>query len=235
MKNVVRTLLVAGLMLFSAGLAQAEELTTRCYLVPRTGTGHRTAAGIDAYRSAYVRELGMWFADLSYGNAPAFFVCSFALDSQHEALASNLDVIALPVMTYTDLNNAVTPVKVSPTALTTIDLKLEGLKIPVKWVTADTTWHEVAEMSAGVFFFAQRFEGLQGNSGTTFYDSDITLDSTADSLTANQRNQMNAVPASLGFNMVTFQGSMTVREYLQAFNIGRRQANLYLYIMDQVF
>ncbi len=217
-------MVVAAVLVMAAVNAQAQDLIAKVYVVPRAGTGAR----FDAFHSKYVRDLqpAAWFGDLNYGMSDAYFVCMFATAEQHLSLASNLDVIALPVLTD----------RVSPTALTTFQSKMEGLKIPMDALTTNNTWHDAADLMAGMFFYAARFEGLQqAGHRVSWLATDIQLDDTAGTLTADQVTALEAVSTSFGLNVPALTGQMRVRDYLRAFNTARRDSGIIIWMLSEGF
>jgi hypothetical protein len=194
---MTRRYLLAGFMalaLTMGAVAEAQDLA-RFYVVPKVGSG--TFA--DPFRAKYFRELGVQFSAMDYGKEDSMLVGAEVTGAQHTTLAANLDVIAIP----TALDN-----NVSSAALTTIQNKLEGLKIPAGWVTTSHTYRQVVGAVGRIFMLMQRFDGLHMR---TFFGSDITLDTRINQLTVQQRTDLQTAASSLGLDTSFVTGPMTIR------------------------
>lgn len=218
-------LLVTMLLLAMTASAFAQTLPkTVVMIVPSDGEGTFRKP----FKAKYVNDLvGLDdAADVrDYGIGQPFFVAIHVTTAEHQAiadkLASKFDVVALP-----DL-----PGRVSVTALSTIKERLEGMKIPARdSLSTANTWKDVADLLAGMVVFAQQFEGTQRDYGitrpTSWFDAPLSLDDTSDDIFARSpglRDLLYAAPWDTGLvNPPTFDGSITVREYLTQFNAARK-------------
>lgn len=184
-----------------AGMAEAQdELALRFYIVPKVGTG---SSPMDPFRPKYIYDLGVQASWMDYGREDAFLVGAEVSSAQHTSLASNLDVIAIPQ----GLDNTI-----SVSALSTVQDKLEGMKVPAGWVTTSHTYRQVVGAVGRFFMLMQRFDGMNAR---TFFESGITLDTRVNGLTAAQRNALQNAALSLGLDVSFVTPTMTIRAVLK--------------------
>ena len=86
-----------------------------------------------------------------YGLIDAALIAADVTQAQHEVLAAESDVAALPQ--DIDQND-------SAIALPKVQNVLEALRIPAAWVTTDYTYRVLLRMVAGLFMFAQRYHAM---------------------------------------------------------------------------
>lgn len=75
---------------------------------------------------------------------------------------------------------------------------LESAKVPTAWTTAATTYRELLRCLAGLFQFAQRYQGI---SGQPLFSAAVTLDSRYRDLTAQERTWFQATITSFGYDI----------------------------------
>lgn len=172
-------------------------MALRVYLMPATGTG---ASRADARRPKYSDQLTRWVG-MDYGHEPAFLVWGEAID--HAALVANPDVIAAPA----DLNQSI------GAALTNVQAKLEGFKIPADWITAGMTYKAALKGVALIFQLAQRYAG--NNAGEKLLDAD-TLDLRFNQLSAAKRTKLREMADSFGLDRSGLDNTSTIRDFLKA-------------------
>lgn len=172
----------------------------RFYVVPKIGDG---VTPVTAFRPQYISDLSVpWYA-MDYGKEGMFLVGADVTAAQHTTLIGNPDVTAIPQ----DLDSLV-----SAAALTIIQDRLEGWKIPGNWVTTNHTYREVVATVGKMCLLLQRFDGLHA---MTLFQSGITLDTRVNQLTAGQRDQLSAAAVSLGLDISFITGSMVIRDVLR--------------------
>lgn len=195
-----RLMLTVAMVMMALTVSAQGVTVVRVYVVPKAGTG----IGHDGLHPKYFREAGVsdW-EQLDYGLEDAFLVVADVTPTQHTSLASNLDVIALPQ----DLTQPI-----GPTALTTVQQKLEGLHIPAGWVTEGMTYKQILTVVGKGFLFMERFDGINGR---TFFEAGITLDTRINQLTQAQRNALVATADSFGLDTSGVTGPMLVRQALK--------------------
>lgn len=193
-----RILLSVILVLASVNAFAQEVGSLRFYVVPveLNAKGHRVPK--------YVRSMGLESSQMDYGLDDTFLVaCPSITDAQHTTLAANIDVIAIPQ----NLD-----AQIGLTALSTVQSKLEGLRIPADWVTTSHTYRDVIRVTGKVFQLMQRFHGMQLR---TFFESGITLDTRINQLTQAQRQALVDAATSLGLDTSSVTGPMSLRQALK--------------------
>lgn len=209
MRLTRRTMLgMLAAVLLTAGIAEAQDVATRFYLLPQITTGN----AFFPLELKYVRRdngNGIWvntygdIASMRYGKEDTMLVAVDVTPAQHTELASNIDVIAIPQ--NLDSN-------VSSTALAAVQTQLEGLKIPTQWVTTANTYRDVIGFTGRVFMLMQRFDGLNRR---TFFESGITLDTRVNELTNAQKTALQNAAIDLGLDVSTLTPTMKIRAVLK--------------------
>jgi hypothetical protein len=224
--------LIAALVLTS-GLAQAQEVSVRFYLVPKIGDGLTPNTG---FRPKYVADLivdtstgnfysskqaaataGVSIAAMKplvwegqyYGLEPVYLVAADVTAAQHASIAANVDVIVIPQ----NLDNTI-----SLTALSTVQQKLEDLHIPAGWVTTDHTYRDVLRVVRRAFqFFARMWvlQAEQGQTPTALFTGAVTLDTRMNQLTAAQRQALTETCASFNIDTSWVLNTTTLRQLLK--------------------
>jgi hypothetical protein len=184
------TVVLAAVLVFSAAVAQAQdEMALRFYVVNKIGDGLSPST---SFRPKYIADLGVVYSAMDYGLEDTYLVGAHVTAAQHQGLAANLDVIAIPL----NLDN-----QIGLTALSTVQTKLEGLRVPAGWVNENHTYRDVVRIVGKIFLMMQRFHGLHHR---TFFESGITLGTRMNQLTNGQetaiRNAINSLAQS--FNVV---------------------------------
>jgi hypothetical protein len=189
-----RAVLAAVVVLTLAGVAEAQDLA-RFYIVPKIGDGLTPQS---AFRPKYITELGVPWGAMDYGREDTMLAGAQVTAAQHTALAANLDVIAIP--SNLDSN-------ISAAALSTVQDRVESLKIPANWLTTNHTYRDVVRIVGKIFMLMQRFDGLHHR---TFFDTNITLATTWGQLGTVVRENMEATATSLGLSIPT--SNQTLRQ-----------------------
>jgi hypothetical protein len=142
---------------------------------------------------------------MDYGLENAFLVGADVTSAQHTALSAQLDVIAIPLA----LDNTI-----APSALSTVQSRLEGMNIPANWVTTSHTYRDVVRITAKVFQFMQRFHARQLRS---FFQAGMTLDTQWNALTQAQKAALKDVADSFSPPLDTtgITSTSTLRDILR--------------------
>lgn len=191
--------LLALVFALSSVPAFAQVATSlRFYIVPMETDAKGTL------RPKYIRDLGIDNSNMAYGLEQVFLsACPTITDAQHQTVAANLDVIAIPQNLDATIN---------ATALATVQQKMEGLHIPADWVTTANTYRDVLRVTGKVFLLMQRFRGLHLRA---FFEAGITLDTRINQLTQPQRQALIDAATSLGLDTSGVTGPMAIRQALK--------------------
>lgn len=182
-------------------------MAVRFYIVPKTGDGLTPDT---AFSPKYVAELldstqpGRWRVR-DYGMEPVMLVGANVTPEEHATITNNVDVISIPQ----NLDATI-----SLTALSTVQNRLEALRIPAAWVTTSNTYRDVLRVVYRVFSVFGRFWALYGK---TVFESGITLDTRMNEMTAGQRNALsNVLTNSLGLGDLSWiTNTATMRQVLK--------------------
>jgi hypothetical protein len=199
MRMTRRAALLAVVFLIAASAAAQEVSTMRFYVVPKIGTGVKG----DSFRAKYFFDMGVEFDAMEYGREDTMLVAALLTPTQHTTVAANLDVIAVP--SPIDSN-------ISAAALTVIQTRIDGLKIPALHFTTANTYREVVRIVGKACLLMQRYDGMRAK---TFFDSGITLATTIAELTAGQRADLQAAAESFGVDTSGVTGGQTIRAVLR--------------------
>jgi hypothetical protein len=195
-----RLMLAAVAVLVLAGVAEAQDVATRFYIVPKIGDGLTFET---PFRPKYITDLGVPWSAMDYGKETTMLVGAEVTGAQNTSISANLDVTAIPAALDSNL---------SAGAVTVVQNALENLKMPGAWVSTSSTYRQVVGNVARMCLLMQRFDGLNAS---TFFQSGITLDTRINQLTTNQRDKLAAAAGSLGLDVSFITGPMTVRTVLR--------------------
>lgn len=191
-------ILLAAVFGLVALTASAQEATVlRFYIVPKELGAH------DTVRPKYVWPVATRYEAADYGLEDVLLVGAELTPTDHTTVAANLDVIAIPA----NLDSTI-----GLTALSTVQQKLEGLRIPSEWVTTDHTYRDVLRLTRKVFGLFQRFDGLFQRK---FFETGITLDTRINQLTQAQRQALIDAATSLGLDTSPITGPMPIRQAIR--------------------
>lgn len=217
----MRRFILAAAVLVSVLAISAREAwaDVRYYLVPRIGDGHGVPLAEltelnGSWRPKYTdrgalgpgNDIVSWSA-MPYGIENAFLLATDATTAQHNALAAQADVLAIP--TALDSN-------VSGLAVTTIQTKLEAVNLPAEWVTTSLTYRDVLRRVGKMILFASRYAGIADANGYSqrWLDT-VTLDTRWNQLTQIQQNRLRATADSLGLDYSGVINTMTLRQIIR--------------------
>jgi hypothetical protein len=195
-----RTLLALAFALVAFGsVAEAQEqMALRFYVVPKV-----VDPGLGANVPKYIFAMNLPFRAMDYGLEDTFLVGAQVTNTQHTALAANIDVITIPA----GLDN-----QISLTALSQVQARLEGINVPADWVTTNHTYRDVIRITGKLFLYMQRFHAQQLRK---FFLSGVTLDTQVKQLTSTQRTAMTDAATSLNLDVSVINGNMTLRQALR--------------------
>lgn len=198
---MTRRLVLAFALLLSLPLVASAQTSLRFYIVPEF-RDPILLARVPKYIGASDAPIAQWQAR-DYGLDQVFAVGAFVTAAQHTAIASNIDVIAIPAQ----LDSAIGLV-----ALSTVQDRLESLRVPAGWVTAQHTYRDVLRVTLRIFNFMGRFHAREGR---TFFESGITLETRMNQLTAGQRAALTSAADSFGLDTSAVTNTSTVRQVLK--------------------
>lgn len=173
----------------------------RFYFMPATGSG---ASILDARRAKYadaLRANGVHFSSIDYGILPVFFLAADVTLEQHAQIAAQSDVVAIPA----NLDNTV------GAALSDVQTRLEQLRIPAEWVTAQHTHRQVIRRVLAWFLFAQRHNGLHHEK---LFPDTANLDNTVGQLPQALRTRLNQTAQSFDMDTSAITPSTTIRQLM---------------------
>jgi len=207
MKRIALALLLAALFLSSSG-AQ-EVLLFRLYLVPMQVLNNNRFPKYFPGRSnpnPILELTGLYSAWMAFGGEPVFLVVAPAISTaQHNVLVGNIDVLAVPQ----DLDQPV-----SALALTTLQNKLEGFKIPADWIMANSmTYRECVRVVVRMFQLGDRFYGITG--GTSMFGGNVTLDTRWNQIPQSARVILQQIASEWNIDTSGVTNQTTVRQLIK--------------------
>jgi hypothetical protein len=174
-------------------------MAIRFYLTPK----EQIVNGDDFYfRPKYFDDSLAWRA-IDYGKEPWMLVAADVTTPQHNAIAANVDVTAVPA----NLDGTV------GAQLATVQNKLELANLPAHWVTSGMTWRTVLKWTIRLLLLQQRFSGLD-HAAARLFSGGITLDSTVGDLPVVVRQRLNAAAQRWGLDTSAITLSTTIRSAL---------------------
>lgn len=138
-----------------------------------------------------------------YGLIDAGLVVADVTQMQHDQLADEVDVAALPV----DIDQ-----NVSAIALPIVVNVLEALRIPAAWVTTSHTYRGLLRMVGGLFMFAQKHHGMHGERLIT---SQAQLDLRWNQIPTAQRARIIVTADYMGYDYSEVQNAWATRRILK--------------------
>jgi hypothetical protein len=193
-----------GLLATPASLVRAQAVTRSIYVMPYVA---------DQSGRRYPKYFRTLFPTLScsvfrYGNEAWCLVGILDVPPATDtALLANADVFELPA----NLDQTMGSVGVR----NTVRNRLEAVNIPGTWIQTITTYREVVRFIGACCQFAQRFQGIMGDS-TAWFAGGVTLDSPFSSLSANARQGMLDTAASFGFDSSGFTAAALMRTIVKS-------------------
>lgn len=155
-------------------------------------------------------------SNMDFGLVPTMLVAADVTPAQHTTLSANADVTSIPQ----NIDATITA-----GALSAVRAALENLKIPGNWATTGNTYREVLRMVAGLFQFAQRHQGLHGQ---TIIPDNINLNMTWGNIPQAWQQNLQATADSFGYDYSQVTGSTTVRVILK--NLADQWGNQPIYM-----
>ena len=153
---------------------------------------------------------------IDYELMPVGIVAADVTNPQHNSIAANPDVRAVPA----NIDNTVGAGNV-------VDVRafLEGLSIPGNWVTGGDTWRQVLRGTAGFFMFAQR---VYGRFGVMLLDNGLTLNTQWSELPQGAKTILIETAAELELDTSAATGSTTLRQIFRVFGnaMGERPTSI---------
>jgi hypothetical protein len=140
-----------------------------------------------------------------FGLEPTALIATDVTTAQHQSLAAQGDVTAIPA----NLDNTV-----GAANLATVQAALENLHIPADAVTGATTYRQIVRGVLGIFGVAQRFNGRLGQNGRLF-PIGITLSTVLSDLSLNVRNELQAAAEDLSYDYSSLTLQSTLRDVLK--------------------
>jgi hypothetical protein len=138
---------------------------------------------------------------IDYGLEDVFVVACDLDQTNHQTLAGQADVLAIP----SPITNLITA-----GALPTVQAKLEAGNIPAHYVTTAFTYQQVMATSLRIVTIMQRFRGLFGQ----LFTGGVTLDTTIGALPTNARQALAQAAQELGADTSGITGATLIREAL---------------------
>jgi hypothetical protein len=139
---------------------------------------------------------------LNYGLIDACLVWADLTQEQHEQLAAEPDVAAVPL----NLDETV-----SDTALPRVKAVMEALRIPAEWVTTAYTYRTLLRMVAGLMLFACRYHAMHNEQ---LIDSVAQLDVRWNQIPSARQNRIKATADDMGYDYSAVQPTWLVRRIL---------------------
>lgn len=140
---------------------------------------------------------------VDYGLIDACVVACEVELAEHQQLASEVDVVAVPE--NIDGN-------VSPLALARVKSVLGALRIPAEWVTEEYTYRQVLRMVCGLFQFALAYEGHHAE---PLIDSEAHLDLTWNQIPVARQAKILHTANDLGYGYNEVSNDWKVRRILR--------------------
>ena len=195
---MVRAFVVACLLAGSLVTLEAQSVALRFYIVPKEELSFPAGAMVPKY----IHGLADYSA-MDYGRDNTYLVGTDVTAAQHTSIAANLDVVAIPAQ----LDNAIGLV-----ALSTVQNRLESLRVPAGWVNENHTYRDVVRIVGKIFLLMQRFQGIFH---INFWETGITLDTRMNQLTANQRTRLQQACETFNADLSNVTNTTTVRQVLK--------------------
>jgi len=178
-------------------------MTVRFYLVPVEQSGN--ARGPKYFKWRFSPDgLDVRWGAFDYGLIPTMLIAADVTAGQHDTLAAQSDVTAIPA----DIDSTV-PAQ----ALPAVQNALEDLRIPGGWVTTNHTYREIIRTVGGLFQFAQRHHGLHNK---IIMPENVTLSQTWGDLPLQARQEVRATADSLNYDYSDVTASTTIRQILKS-------------------
>ncbi len=191
-------------------------MTVRFYLIPIDVVNNRRGPKYLKWRENPT-GLDVPWSMMDYGLVNTALVAADVTSPQHNQLAQEVDVTAIPA----NIDDTV-----STQALATVRSELEALNIPGNWVTTSHTYREILRVVAGLFQFAQRHHGLHNK---IVLPNENNMDQNWGDLPAAVRSELAATADSFGYDTSGVTASTPIRAILknladqwgeQEFNMG---------------
>jgi len=128
----------------------------------------------------------------------------------HDALALNTDVIALPEI----LDNFMTAGQT-----TAARNFYDTLNIPSGWINTSRTVREVVKITAGLFQFNQRWRGLSAGRQSSPFKEGMNLNTQYRNMSELNKGRVVVTMDSMQVDTSTLTGTSTIRDAMQLFAI----------------
>lgn len=151
----------------------------------------------------YFYGSGVEWSLIDYGLIAVCLIAADVSTAQHNAVAAQADVIAIPQ----NLDNQI------GVNLAAVRSRVEQLRIPGNWAQAANTYRELLRMIGGLFQFAQRHHGLHNQ---VIVPENINLDQTWSNLPLVWRQNLAETAASFGYDTSGVTASTPIRAILKA-------------------
>lgn len=145
-------------------------------------------------------ELVNW---LDYGLRPTMLVVIDISDADHAFMASQDDVIDVPL----NIDNTI-----SAAALGAVQDALELLKVPGTWVTTTNTYRDVLRAVAGLFSFAQKYHAMWLEQ---LVENNVDLGLKWSQIPQAKRTKVLATADALGIDYSPVTNQWTIRQILK--------------------
>lgn len=179
-------------------------MAARFFLLPiETVDGRRVPKYFAAPRIDDTGRLMSPWSMFDYGLQPIALLASDISGADLTVLQGAGDVQVVPA----NIDNTI-----GAGALAATRQALEDLWIPGNWVTASNTWREVLRVVAGLFQFAQRYNGLHHEE---LMQGAPNLSLTLGDLSAARRQKIQETCDSFGYDTSGFTLSSTLRDVLK--------------------
>ena len=150
----------------------------------------------------YLSDSGVAWGMMDYGLIDTGLVMADVSQAQHDQLAIQGDVTAVP-------ENLDSLIGANTTAVRSA---LESLRIPGNWVQAADTYRELLRMVGGLFQFSQRHNGLHGK---IIIPENLNMDQTWSEIPLLWRADLRQTATSFGYDTSGVTGSTTIRAILK--------------------
>ena len=162
-------------------------------------------------RAKYLYAYPYRFGCLDYGSED---ICLAAVTGitqvDHDALALNTDVIALPEI----LDNFMTAGQT-----TAARNFYDTLNIPSGWINTSRTVREVVKITAGLFQFNQRWRGLSAGRQSSPFKEGMNLNTQYRNMSELNKGRVVVTMDSMQVDTSTLTGTSTIRDAMQLFAI----------------
>lgn len=190
-------------------------MTWRVYVVPTETTGRLKKAkyfGSGIFVAPSTELIGTVPSFLYYGTIPWCLVACDTTTAQHNFLAAQADVSAIPTVWENSVAGS----------LNTVKAFLNSARLPSDWVQSSTTWRTILRGVTGIMWFAQRYKAL--NNSQELIPAGVSLTLTMNSLSQARRDAIQATAdsfteerAKLGlqpYDLSSITGSTTIEDAL---------------------